>query len=74
MSLYYETANALSPSGPTGSLKSRVFNTTKPTGKSQPKQIYALASETVQWSPILAEVIENAQLLELERKVCYSLP
>jgi putative methyltransferase len=45
-----------------------VFN--KKDLKSPPAQIYALAIETCKWSPVLKEVIEHAEILRLERKVC----
>lgn len=69
MSLYYETAPYLSSDGNSASLKSRLFESTNEQTKSSPKQIYALASEAASWSPVLAEVIESSQLLDLERKV-----
>ncbi len=67
MSLYYETAPFVSNKDQKGSLKSRIFSNKTP--RSPPKQVYALASETSKWSPILTEVIEKSQLLQLERKV-----
>lgn len=68
MSLYYEAAEILAaPTNQGGSLRSRIFS--KKDLKSQPVQIYALAIESCKWSPILKEVIENADLLRLERKV-----
>ena len=66
MSLYYEAASFLIPHSE-GSLKSRVLSHKEL--KSHPKQIYALASETARWSPILADLIERSQLLQIERKV-----
>ncbi|RDW71095.1 S-adenosyl-L-methionine-dependent methyltransferase-14 [Coleophoma cylindrospora] len=67
MSLYYEAAEVLTaPANAGGSLKSRIF---KKELKSQPAQIYAIAIETCKWSPILKEVIENADILRLERKL-----
>jgi putative methyltransferase len=69
MSLYYEAADLLTaPTNAGGSLKSRIFN--KKDLKSQPAQIYALAIETCKWSSILKEVVENSEILRLERKVC----
>ena len=69
MSLYHEAADVLTaPTNAGGSLKSRVFN--KKDLKSPPAQIYALAIETCKWSPVLKEVIEHAEILRLERKVC----
>lgn len=70
MSLYYDTAPYLSKQS--GSLKAQVFGDT--TAKSSAKQIFALASEASQWSPMLSEVIENAGLLRLERKVWLASP
>jgi 25S rRNA (cytosine2278-C5)-methyltransferase len=69
MSLYHEAADLLTaPNNAGGSLKSRIFNSK--TLKSQPAQIYALVIETCKWSSILKEVIERAELLGFERKVC----
>ena len=68
MSLYHETAEFLTaPTNDGGSLKSRIFS--KKDLKSQPAQIYALAIESCKWSAVLKEVIENADILRLERKV-----
>ena len=68
MSLYYEASSFLVPSSSSdGSLKARVFGTNDL--KSQPKQIYALLTEAAKWSPILVDVIDRSQLLQLERKV-----
>jgi putative methyltransferase len=68
MSLYWEIADLLTaPTSVGGSLKSRIFS--KKGLKSQPAQIYALAIETCKWSPVLKEVVENADILRLERKV-----
>lgn len=68
MSLYHETAEFLTaPSNAGGSLKSRIFS--KKDLKSQPAQVYALAIESCKWSSVLKEVIENADILKLERKV-----
>ncbi|KAM3068729.1 hypothetical protein ACMFMG_010906 [Clarireedia jacksonii] len=68
MSLYYEAADVLTaPANKGGSLKSRVFS--KKDLKSPPTQVYALAIETCKWSPVLKEVIENADMLRLERKL-----
>ena len=71
MSLYYDAAPLLlASSEQTGSLESRVFNSKG--NKSPPKQIFALVSEATKWSPVLSEVIEKSQLLQLERKVSAS--
>jgi putative methyltransferase len=67
MSLYWETADLLTaPTNVGGSLRSRIFS--KRDLKSQPAQIYALSIETCKWSPVLKEVVENADILRLERK------
>lgn len=72
MSLYYEASDLLTgPSNAGGSLKSRIFS--KKDLKSQPAQIYALAIETCKWSSVLKEVIENADVLRLERKVSLTI-
>ena len=68
MSLYWETADLFpAPNNAGGSLKSRIFS--KKDLKSQPAQVYALAVETCKWSSVLKEVVENADILRLERKV-----
>ncbi|KAK0711279.1 S-adenosyl-L-methionine-dependent methyltransferase [Lasiosphaeris hirsuta] len=68
MSLYHETAALLSaPATRGGSLKSRVFGSKDL--KSLPAQVYALALESCKWSPVLKEVIDNARLLQTERKL-----
>ena len=69
MSLYYETAPFIATTAGDGSLKSRIFGS-KAISKSQPKHVYALASEAAKWSSVLSEVIERADLLQPERKVC----
>lgn len=69
MSLYHETAELLTsaPANAGGSLKSRIFS--KKDLKSPPAQIYALAIETCKWSPVLKDIVENSDVLRLERKV-----
>ncbi|KAK4690480.1 hypothetical protein P7C71_g6320, partial [Lecanoromycetidae sp. Uapishka_2] len=67
MSLYYDAAPLLVSSGDLGSsLKSKVFSSRDL--KSPPKQVYALVTEAAKWSPVLVDVIEKSQLLQLERK------
>lgn len=69
MSLYHEAAEILSLSPEAGgNLKTRIFN--RKDLKSPQQQIYALALETCKWSAVLKEVIDNAGILKLERKVC----
>ena len=68
MSLYHEAADVLDTSkSDGGNLRSRVFG--RKDRKSSPAQIYALALETCKWSLVLKEVVENAQLLQHEKKV-----
>ncbi|KAK7953634.1 hypothetical protein PG996_014527 [Apiospora saccharicola] len=68
MSLYHEAAEILSLSPEAGgNLKTRIFN--RKDLKSPQQQIYALALETCKWSAVLKEVIENAGILKLERKL-----
>ena len=71
MSLYHEAAAVLdSSNADAGNLRSRVFGLKD--RKSSPGQIYALALETCKWSSGLKEVVENAQLLQHEKKVSWS--
>ncbi|KAI1766050.1 S-adenosyl-L-methionine-dependent methyltransferase [Hypoxylon sp. FL1150] len=65
MSLYHETADVLSATS--GNLKTRIFGSKDL--KSPQQQVYALALETCKWSPVLKEVIDNSELLRLERKL-----
>jgi 25S rRNA (cytosine2278-C5)-methyltransferase len=68
MSLYHEAASILTgPADSGGSLKSRIYN--NKALKSSPAHLYALASETLKWSNVLREVVEQSQLLSMERKV-----
>ncbi|EON98121.1 putative nol1 nop2 sun family protein [Phaeoacremonium minimum UCRPA7] len=68
MSLYHEAADVLDTSKlDGGNLRSRVFG--RKDRKSSPAQIYALALETCKWSLVLKEVVENAQLLQHEKKL-----
>ncbi|KAL8967559.1 MAG: hypothetical protein Q9183_002861, partial [Haloplaca sp. 2 TL-2023] len=72
MSLYYEAAAFLvSTEDRQGSLKSRIFGSKNL--KSQSKQIFALVAEAIKWSPILSELVSQAQLLQHERKLSPSL-
>jgi putative methyltransferase len=68
MSLYHESADILSaPASTGGNLKTRIFG--KKDLKTSPQQIYALTLESCKWSSVLKEVIDNAEILRLERKV-----
>ncbi|SPQ22530.1 10ab74ae-b1ed-4650-90ca-fbe72ac0931e [Thermothielavioides terrestris] len=72
MSLYHETASIVTgPSTHGGSLKSRIYGNKDL--KSPPAQVYALAFEASKWSAVLKEVVENAQLLQSERKLTPAL-
>lgn len=69
MSLYYDAASILSSDAKVGgSFKSRLYNSKDL--KAPPAQIYALVAECAKWDIFLKEVIENAGVLEAERKVC----
>ena len=73
MSLYYEAASILTDETRGGSLKSRIYNDAAKF-YSRPAQLYALITETAKYDVFIAEVIENADILKLEPKVCrYSL-
>ena len=68
MSLYYDAQTILDSSKKQGSLRTRVYNDKNL--KCPPSQVYALLIEATKWSPILTEVIDKAQLLHAESKVC----
>lgn len=70
MALYYDAASILLSSDDRGSLKSRIYGSTST--KSKPAQIYALIIETSKRDTFLKGVIDNAQLLADEPKVCLS--
>lgn len=68
MSLYHEAAQTLSKAGQNGgSIKSIVFG--RKDWKSNPKTLFALATEAAKWSDVLTEVIEASGILALERQV-----
>ncbi len=55
MSLYYETATHLTNADQTGgSLQTRIYKAKDL--KNKPAHIYALASNTRKWAPVLSEV------------------
>ncbi|KAL9111679.1 MAG: hypothetical protein Q9227_003953 [Pyrenula ochraceoflavens] len=69
MSLYNEAATLLETKGSKeGSLRSQIFNNSR-TYKSKPALLYALISEVTKWDCVLKEVVENANLLQLEPKL-----
>lgn len=68
MSLYYEAARILEAARDNqGSIKSITFG--RQDWKSDRKALFALATETAKWSSILSEVIENSDVLKIERQV-----
>ncbi|KAK6505935.1 hypothetical protein TWF506_010865 [Arthrobotrys conoides] len=67
MSLYLEAATILE-SPQTTSLKAIIYNPAKPF-KSPQAKLYALIVETLKFQDILKEVVENAGILKLERKL-----
>lgn len=68
MSLYHEAASVLEAEiSAGGNLRSRVFG--RKDLKSSPNQVYALALETCKWSSVLSEIIDQSQLLQVEKKV-----
>ena len=69
MSLYQEAAQVLDIARQnSGSFKSIVFG--RKDWKSNPKTLYALTTEATKWSEILSEVLENSQVLKIEKQVC----
>jgi putative methyltransferase len=70
MSLYFDAEAILTAPASGGSFKSRIYSARNLRAK--PAQIYALVSEAAKWDTILAEVIENADILSLERKVSFT--
>lgn len=68
MSLYFDAVSILTtPSSAGGSFKSRIYSARNL--RASPAQVYALIIEASKWDRVLAEVIEHADLLALERKV-----
>ena len=66
--LYHEAAQVIeAASKSSDSLSSQVYGNKNL--KSKPAQVYALVIEASKWSPLLCKVIEEAGLLQLERKV-----
>lgn len=50
-----------------GSIKSIVFG--RKDWKSNPRALFALATEAAKWSEVLSEVIEKAGLVKIEKQV-----
>jgi hypothetical protein len=67
MSLYFDAVNILTEPSSGGSFKSRIYSARNL--RATPPQIYALIIEASKWDRVLAEVIERADILSLERKV-----
>lgn len=70
MSLYFDAVAILTAPASGGSFKSRIYSARNL--RATPAQIYALTIEASKWDTVLAEVIENADILSLERKVSFS--
>lgn len=67
MSLYLDAAAALAAPAAGGSFKARVYSSRL---RASPAQVVALVGEASKWDVVLKEVIENADLLRQEPKVC----
>ncbi|KAJ6121207.1 hypothetical protein N7523_005487 [Penicillium sp. IBT 18751x] len=67
MSLYFDAVNILTEPSSGGSFKSRIYSARNL--RATPSQIYALIIEASKWDLVLAEVIERADILSLERKL-----
>lgn len=67
MSLYYDAVSVLTEPATGGSFKSRIYSARNL--RAAPAQVYALIIEASKWDRVLADVIEHADLLSLERKV-----
>lgn len=73
MSLYLEAAQFVESAGKGGSVRSQVYNAyqkNKGKLKCDPKRVCALVIETLKYRAVLEEIIKNASLLKLEKKVC----
>lgn len=67
MSLYFDAVSILTAPSSGGSFKSRIYNARNI--KASPAQIYALITESSKWDLLLKDVIENAGILDQEKKV-----
>ncbi|KAF3398410.1 25S rRNA [Penicillium rolfsii] len=67
MSLYFDAAAILTAPSAGGSFKSRIYSARNL--RASPAQIYALITEASKWDRVLAEVIEKADILSIERKL-----
>lgn len=71
MSLYFDAVAILTAPSAGGSFKSRIYSARNL--RASPAQIYALITEASKWDRVLAEVIEKADILSVERKVSHFL-
>ena len=67
MSLYFDAVAILTAPSAGGSFKSRIYSARNL--RASPAQIYALITEASKWDRVLADVIEKADILSVERKV-----
>ncbi|KAL4891578.1 S-adenosyl-L-methionine-dependent methyltransferase [Aspergillus ambiguus] len=67
MSLYHDAVSVLLAPAAGGSFKSRLYSSRSL--RASPAQIYALIVEAAKWDIVLAEVIDNARILQLEPKL-----
>ncbi|KAJ6078284.1 hypothetical protein N7467_008037 [Penicillium canescens] len=67
MSLYFDAVAILTAPSSGGSFKSRIYSARNL--RATPAQIYALTTEAAKWDSVLAEVIDKAGILALERKL-----
>ncbi|KAJ5167546.1 uncharacterized protein N7482_006327 [Penicillium canariense] len=71
MSLYFDAVAILTAPSTGGSFKSRIYSARNL--RASPAQIYALITEASKWDIVLADVIEKADILSLERKLSPAL-
>jgi putative methyltransferase len=72
MSLYFDAVAILTAPSAGGSFKSRIYSARNL--RAAPAQIYALITEASKWDRVLADVIEKADILSVERKVSIYTP
>jgi hypothetical protein len=72
MALYFDAAAILSSSSSSpGSLRSCVYDSKNPL-RSSPPLVYGLITECAKWDVVLSEIIENADIVSQEPRVCHS--
>jgi hypothetical protein len=69
MALYFDAATVLTADIQEGSLKSRIYGG-KLGIRSKPSHVYALISEAAKYDTFFKEVIDHADFLSREPKVC----